>query len=654
MHATYYEVAPTSAKYHSASLLTYESSEVLSVGTVVNIKIRHQEYQAIVMRKVPKPNFKTASLVKTHLSLPVTNVKLLEWMREFYPSSVGSLAQLFYPKLMLENQQNIDRIAAKKSTLTDVKVDNILLTDDQKNVVENISNGAEQTFLLHGETGSGKTRVYIELAKQAISDNRSALILTPEISLTPQLLHTFKSTFGDSVLVLHSDQTVRERRETWHELLNNPQKNYIIIGPRSALFTPNTKLGVIVLDEFHDTAYKQDSSPYYSTIRTASKLAELHGAKLVLGSATPSINEYYLAKHKQIPILRMVTQASTPHSDKLRHTDNRIIDLTAPEETTPYPLLTKSLLEAIRVCLEKKEQCLLFLNKRGSARTILCQSCGWQSICPNCDLPLTYHEDRHSMQCHTCGFKTQSPTTCPECGSTEIIFKSPGTKSIVASLEKVFPEAVIGRFDRDNKKSERIEVRHQDIVSGKIDILVGTQLLIKGHDLPKLSLAAMLVTESSLSFPDYTAEERSYQMIRQLTGRVNRGHRKGTVILQTFNPSNDTLQEALLGNWDQFYTKQITERKSFGFPPFFHVMKIEVTRAKQSSAKLAIEKIAAQIAKSNPSLIIIGPSPSFMEKTANKWHWQCIVKAKRRPELVDVARNLQVNCTIDLDPSNLL
>jgi primosomal protein N' (replication factor Y) len=234
------------------------------------------------------------------------------------------------------------------------------------------------------------------------------------------------------------------------------------------------------------------------------------------------------------------------------------------------------------------------------------------------------------------------------------LFKNPGTKAIANALQQMFPEANVARFDRDNKKVERIEARHTDILDGTIDILVGTQLLTKGHDLPRLGFVGMLLAESGLDFPDYTAEERSYQTIRQLMGRVNRGHRPGRVVVQTFDPNNSTLKEAVGGKWSDFYHEQLKERADFGFPPFFHVMKVELSRSSRSSAKTSALKTIDIILAMNHKIMIIGPTPSFLEKRANRWHWQFIVKAKDRSELVSVAKGLGSNCQVNLDPNNLL
>jgi primosomal protein N' (replication factor Y) len=268
---------------------------------------------------------------------------------------------------------------------------------------------------------------------------------------------------------------------------------------------------------------------------------------------------------------------------------------------------------------------------------------------------MVYHQDHHRLQCHTCGNTKPAPNTCPECGSSEIQFKIPGTKAVVTSLEKRFPDATIARFDKDNTASERLDRRHHEIVDGSIDILVGTQLLAKGHDLPRLSLVGILLADSELSFPDYSSEERSYQLIHQLAGRVGRGHRAGTVVIQTYNP--DSISVKTIGNdgsWLDFYQSQLKERKQFGFPPFYHTLKIEVARAKSTTAETAINSIREFVTQHFSRVEIVGPSPSFIAKRNNVYSWQMIIKAKERSELVSIARSIPIKSTFDIDPLHLL
>lgn len=640
MEKSYWEVAPADKAYHSGENLTYSSVGSLQIGQIVEVPLRNKLSKAVVLKQIEKPSFATKDARPTDIFLPNESLALLDWMRAYYPSSLGVTTNLFLPPSL--------KISPSEHTVSPLPKPRFKATKQQNDIVQKIALDKAQTYLLHGETGSGKTKVYLDVVRKVIKE-KSALILVPEIGLSPQLFGEFQAEFGDQVVMYHSAMTPKQRRETWTRV--NSKKPVIVIGPRSSLFLPYAKLGLIVVDEFHEGAYKQESSPYYLAQRVASKLSRLHSCPLILGSATPSINEYYWAKQKQIPVFNL---------DKLsrgngKNFDTKLItvDLSSENERSSYPLLSRTLIKNIQASLANKDQVLLFLNKRGSARVIVCQNCGWRSKCERCDLSMTYHQDTHQLVCHTCGNKTKPPISCPECTSTEVIFKSPGTKSISDQIKKLFPTAKVARFDKDNTKAERLDTLHADIVKGDIDILIGTQLLAKGHDLPQLGLVGILQAESGLQFPDYTANERSYQLIHQLIGRVGRGHKDGTVVIQTFNKDTALLHASSKDDWQNLYEKELEERKVFGFPPFYHVMKITASRATAASAKAALDKTAQTLEKI-PGVTIVGPSPCFIEKKVGKFYWQLLVKSKDRSKLVAIAKENPSNYTIDLDPAHLL
>lgn len=646
----YYDVIPATGKYHGFTGLTYSSDAELELGQIVSVAIRGAGVLGFVAENAQKPKFPVLPITSSleGLVLPKSSLELFYWLQQYYPGPARALASQFLPAdLLTISKQSISGSTAQ---IEDSKSPALSL--EQKEALRFINKQESGTFLIHGETGSGKTRVYIELAKEVVATGKSVLVLTPEIALTPQLVDRFRAVFGNQVRVTHSHLTPVQRKLLWLDLMKADEPK-ILIGPRSALFMPLNKIGLVVIDEFHDQAYKQENAPYYQAIRVASKLAEIHRAKLVLGSATPSINEYFFASQKRIPVLRMVTKPALKQGAQADITIH-VVDLSSAQERTKHPLISTTLIREIQACLARGEQAMVFLNKRGSARAVVCQACGWQALCPRCDLALVYHGDTHTLRCHTCGFSESTPSACPSCESAEILFKSPGTKAVTDFLRSLFPEAQIARFDKDNKKADRIEERHADIKDGSIDILVGTQILTKGHDLPNLSLVGILLAETSLIFPDYTAEERSYQIIHQLLGRVGRGHRPGYGVVQTFDPKNVTIQAAIKGSWQDFYKAQLSARKSFGFPPFFHVMKIHLVRKSRASAKSAAEKLSEDIKSGHSDIVIIGPSPSFIEKRGDKWHWQLIVKSKNRAALVAIVKTLPKSVPADIDPSHLL
>lgn len=640
MEKSYWAIAPANKSYHSGENLTYSSAEPLEIGQVVKLPLRNKTILGLVLSKQPKPNFPTKDVEPTNIILPETSLKLLDWVRSYYPSSLGTTTNLFLPS-SIQIPPHINRPGALPKT-------RFPATKEQAKIIQQISSCRPQTYLLHGETGSGKTKIYLDVVRDIIND-KSALILVPEIGLSPQLFKEFQAEFGERVALYHSGMTPKERRAVWGRV--NSKEPVIVIGPRSSLFLPFNNLGLVVVDEFHEGAYKQESAPYYSAQRVASKLSNLHNCPLILGSATPPVNEYFWAEQKKTPILKLA-KLSRGNNEKF-NTKIVPVDLSDSNERSSHPLLSRTLLSNIQNALDNNDQVLIFLNKRGSARVIVCQDCGWRSKCQRCDLPMTYHQDTHSLVCHTCGSTTKPPTSCPDCKSTDIIFKSPGTKSICESLKTLFPTATVSRFDKDNNKSQRLDTLHADVVKGDIDILVGTQILAKGHDLPKLGLVGILQAEAGLQFPDYTSNERSFQLINQLIGRVGRGHKDGTVVIQSFNKNSELLQTTEGAGWDNLYKSELKERQRFGFPPFCHTLKITNSRATQASARSSLTKIINEL-HGESGITIVGPSPSFIEKKLGKYYWQVLIKSKNRQRLVDIAKKYQNGYIADLDPLHLL
>jgi primosomal protein N' (replication factor Y) len=629
-------------------MLTYASGQKLAKGSLVALPLRNREELGIVVDATAKPSFKTKEIgrVLTEQALPATSLKLLDWIAEYYPAPWGYITSLFMPRSLLQTAHAKPLPLPGNATLGALPP----LTREQKDTLNAIEKSGSRSILLHGDTGSGKTRIYIELARKQLENGKSVLILTPEIGLTPQLIREFENAFKEQALVLHSNLTISQRRTAWLQVLTATQP-LIVIGPRSALFAPFSNLGLVVIDEAHETAYKQEQAPRYDARRVAGKLAELHKAQLVMASATPPVSEYYIAEARKVPILRMTKLAT---NEKTAAPAIEAVLARDKERFTRHPQLSDDLLDALQLSLNKGEQSLVFLNRRGSARLVLCKVCGWQAICPNCGLPLTYHGDHHNLRCHTCGYTQPAVSICPECGNTDIVFRNLGTKSIVEALVHFFPKAKIQRFDTDNLKGERFEEHFANVSSGKVDILVGTQLLAKGLDLPKLGFVGVVSADTSLSFPDYTAEERTYQMVSQVIGRIGRGHRSGKALIQTFHPGSPAIQSALGKDWSSFYMQELAERQQFGFPPFFYLLKLTAGRKTAAAAQKAAESFAGELQYSGLAIQIIGPSPSFYEKLGGKYHWQLIIKAKDRRQLINVIDLLPSGWTYDLDPSNLL
>ena len=643
----YYEVYLATNRYNRETRLTYSSEEKLEKRQVIEVKLRQTSCLAAIYQEVTKPKFSVNNIDRKidGLMLTTEQLALFEWMETYYPGESGAIMKLFLPSYLSKYTYE-----SKEKTVGSNKINQINpeLNPEQLDIYNKIGQGSG-TFLLNGVTGSGKTRIYAELARNKFNHGKSVLVLTPEIALTAPLEQYFKSIFKNSVLINHSNLTPKQKLEL-HKRVYKGKKPLVIIGPRSSLFLPFHNLGLIVVDEFHETSYKQESSPRYLANRVSSKLSQITQSSLLFGSATPSVSEYYLAEQKKGTILNIHTSALT---NKRPEAEEIIVDLSDRNEQSSYPLLSRTSLIEISNALDRNEQVLVYLNKRGTFRSVLCKQCGWQLKCLNCDLPLVYHQDSGFAVCHTCGYKSNVPKSCPDCGSIDIFFTSPGTKAITEALAKAFPSAQVKRYDKDNSKADRLENNFDALSEGKVDIIVGTQMISKGFDLPNLSIVVMLITENVLNFPDYTSNERSYQLIKQLAGRVNRGHKKGKVILQTFTPKSEIIGYNKK-DWIDFYKEELSRRKILGFPPFWSALKIQSASTNRSGAEKSLDKTAAILSKDYKNIKILGPSPSFVEKRLNKFYWQLIVMAKDRKVLAEIARTLPNNLKKDLDPVNFL
>lgn len=644
----YYEVWVASQRYHGDTGLTYSSPDELPIGSVVLVPLQRQTVVAIVTKQTTEPSFKTRDILRVVHANPAPDelIKLMDWMRVYYPAPFGQILSLALPSTLGQQSRKPEVHTATNSSPVKLPP----LTKDQRAALEQIDAHPSTSIMLHGDTGSGKTRIYVELASKKLQHQQSVILLTPEIGLTPQLATVMKETFGDLVVILHSEQSAVTRRNTWLRILGSTEP-LVIIGPRSALFAPVKNVGLIIIDESHESAYKQEQAPHYLATRVAARLADLHQAQLILGSATPLVTDYYTFKQKELPIIRMKEQAK---KSDLKKPSVVIIDLKKREHFSRSPWISDPLLAAIEASLEQKQQALVFLNRRGTARLILCQACGWEALCPRCDLPLTYHGDKHISMCHTCGYSENSPTACPDCSSNDIIFRSIGTKSLTTELERIFSGAAIERFDSDNSKAESIEQRYADIASGEVDILVGTQMLGKGLDLPKLSVLGIIQADTSLTFPDYTSEERTYQLVNQALGRINRGHVMGTAFIQTYHPESKLLNAASRSDFEEFYEQQLAERKLYHFPPFRFLLKLTCSRASSSTARKAAEQLATKLRSTHKGIEVIGPGPAFTEKVHNQYRWQLIIKANQRSLLTGIVQELPANWSYDIDPMNLL
>jgi primosomal protein N' (replication factor Y) (superfamily II helicase) len=643
----YYEVLVTQAYAARQSIFTYASQEELNVFQYVFVPLQRKVVAAIVVKKVPKPAFATKPITK---SIPYALTKdqqaILTFVRHYYMATDAQALELFVPSYL----GKLPDAPTNEHTTPPVSPNNLPpLTAEQQEALTTLQKHSTEQVLLHGDTGTGKTRLFIERARDVVQANKSVLILAPEIALIPQLAKQLRLQFGEIVHEYHSAKTPKQRAHTWQHLKAN-NTPHIVVGTRSALFLPIKNIGLIVVDESHEPAYKQEEGVRYHASRVAGALAHATQAQLILASATPLVSDVARIHRLRAPIIRL----TIPAIRSAHETQTIIVDMKHRDLFSAHPLLSKQLISSIETALQNKEQSLVYLNRRGTARSVLCAQCGWQAVCPTCNIAMTYHHDTYYLQCHMCDKKQAVPHACPTCGSPEVLFKSAGTKALVEWLQKRFPQARIGRFDTDNTKAESLAERHTEVARGNIDILVGTQMLVKGLDLPHLSVVGIVSADLSLQIPDYTAEERTYQLVRQAIGRVGRGHRSGMVILQTFNPNNKLILYATSKNYDDFYTTQIEQRKAYAYPPLCDVALFWCMRKSAQSALQNAQDVTKLLGEKLPHITIVGPVVALHTKKRGYVTAQFVVKSTKRSDLNSVVNILPTGWQFDLEPAQLL
>jgi primosomal protein N' (replication factor Y) len=648
----YYEVLLADSKYHSSAPLTYSSEDKLEILSVVTVPLRSRAASGFILSEVDKPSF-AAKPIKSLMStkpLPYHCLQLAQWMESYYAATLSEALRQFAPTKPAIRA--IKPQGGQAGTQPEATVQLSLqapLTTDQNQAIKQIETSPSTTILLHGITGSGKTRVYLELARKTMKQGKSVILLTPEISLTTQLANAAESFLHTKPLVLHSQLSTAKRKQLWLKAIE-ADKPQVIVGPRSALFSPIASVGLIVLDEAHEPAYKQEQSPRYNALRAASQLGTLTGAKVVYGSATPNIADYYLAEQKQ----SIVEMNQTALGVKPGDVKTEVIDMKDRQNFSSNNYLSDQLIESMKQALTAKKQVMIYLNRRGSARVILCNKCGWRYLCPNCDVSLVYHADEHLAKCHICGFSSPPPVQCPTCDNTDIIYKTIGTKALAEQVQKLFPDKRIERFDSDTAAGESINDVYGQLLSGDIDIMVGTQLLAKGLDLPRLGLVGIVSAESSLTLPDFTAEERTFQLLYQIIGRVGRGHAKGEVIVQTYEPNTFVIQTAITRDYKGFYQQILAERQAFRFPPFSYLLKLSIRRATIKGAQNASEKLKNELQAAALPVEVIGPTPAFYARRGRYFYYQLVVKSKDRSHLLELVKLVPADWQIDIDPYDLL
>jgi primosomal protein N' (replication factor Y) (superfamily II helicase) len=518
--------------------------------------------------------------------------------------------------------------------------------------------GENHAFLLHGVTASGKTEVYLRAVQAALDRGGSALILVPEIALTPQLVGRFRARLGDTIAVLHSGLSQRQRHTMWTLLYNGERR--VVVGARSALFAPLRALRLLVVDEEQDSSFKQEEGVRYNARDMALLRAQRAGAVCVLGSATPSVKSFFAVSTHKLSRLSLPDRAH--HAAVLPAVE--IVDLRRIGPGRPGErLLSLPLCRALEAVLERKEQAILFLNRRGFAPSVICESCGEILGCPSCEVPLTYHVNpRPHVVCHYCDYRDAVPERCAKCKSKGLSFEGIGTERIESAIAAAFPSARVGRLDRDTGpglKSERLLAQMQ---TGELDILVGTQMVTKGHDLPRVSLVGVLNADAGLSMPDYQASERTFQLLVQVAGRAGRAGTPGKVLIQTKNPEHPAIALALKHDVAGFVEYALSDRQALGYPPFSRLAMVRVSALDEGVARAAMEELAVVARQRAGSKVeVLGPSAAPISRLRNQYRFRLVVRAKTRGPLRHVLMGVQevrvdrrVRVVVDVDPVSML
>ncbi len=527
-------------------------------------------------------------------------------------------------------------------------------------------------FVLHGVTGSGKTEVYVHVIRQALKEGRRALVLLPEIALTPQFVAVFRGHFGDSIAVLHSGLTPAQKFDQWRRIKRNEMD--IVIGARSAIFAPITDLGIIVVDEEHDTSFKQERGTRYNARDMALVRGKLENAQVILGSATPILESFHNARGGRLTYLPMPERVADRPLPEVEIIDMRERELTGSDRSE---VLSRQLISAIDDTLHAEKQAILFLNRRGYSPCVLCDSCGHLFRCPNCDVSLTYHRRMEALRCHHCDFSLRMPESCPECEHPGIGRKGTGTEKLENHLKELYPRARVARLDRDTSGGNGLRTLLQSFRNREIDLLVGTQMVTKGHDFPHVTLVGVVLADMSLNFPDFRAAERTFQLLTQVAGRAGRADTPGEVYIQTYTPEHYSLLTAREHNYEGFATRELAGREDHLYPPFAHLLAIKFEGASEGATISAARHYATtarrlfrQVKAFGDQIIMLGPAMAPIARIKNRSRWQIIFKARSRKALRQFAAHMlevaghfdgrrekkyrNVRVIVDVDPQSLL
>ncbi|MGE4231997.1 MAG: primosomal protein N' [Bacteriovoracia bacterium] len=644
--------------------LTYSIPKNILVkkGSFVRVPFRSKEIEGFVVsvrNRIETDPKELKDILESPINVPVfsdEDLKFFSWIADYYQAPLGEVFYVAFQKTLF-NVKKLEKYFSVKEAEKHKEKTNpspIALTQDQQTALEKIKNAIElkqfDSFLLHGVTGSGKTEVYLRAAAQVLRQGRSTIVLVPEIALTPQLRKRFEEHFDDQVAVLHSGLGQKAKRQFWWDLFHARKK--VVVGARSALFAPVKDLGLIIVDEEHEPTYKQEDRLRYNARDLALVRAKLHSAVVVLGSATPSIETYYAAKQGRHKLLTLETRPKDRPMPEVE-----IIDLKEDRETYYF---SSKLLAGLRETLEKKEQAILFVNRKGFANFMVCSDCGDVPKCLNCSVSYTYYQKKRILRCHYCDQTIPAPEACLKCGSKEIDYVGLGTERAEQEIKELFPDARVSRLDADVAENQgRLERILEEFRNQEIDILIGTQIVAKGHDFPNVTFIGILFADVNLHVPDFRSAERTFQLLSQVAGRSGREDKPGKVILQTLIPEHYVIQCAKTHDYRSFYHLEVEQRALFGYPPFSRIAQLQFKDLKEDRARKQaqrIEKILDGLCANSKTVEFLGPTPAAIARVQNQFRWNILLKSEKSTDLNALVKTLRKEGVryIDVDPVSTL
>lgn len=633
----YSEIRDVSDISHK-KLMDYVKSDLLKMDLVYDQQIapKLEKYVKLVLDN-PSISKRASAQIKVVETLKNKSNMLYSELLSKTKTSSSVIKALEEKKIVEVYFKEVDRVV-----LEDTKVyEKIKLNSQQQKAYNSILEN--QFNLLHGVTGSGKTEVYLHLVEKMLNEGKDSIILVPEISLTPQTIERFEGRFPGKVAIIHSKLNINEKFEQFRKMYNGEYK--IVVGARSAVFSPFKNLGLVIIDEEHETSYVSEKNPKYNAIDISRFRAKYNDAKLVLGSATPGVEEYKKALDGEYNLIEMNKRANNTNP-----VECTIVDMRKELETGNMRMFSKVLLNKIQENLNNKKQTILFLNKRGHTSFISCRRCGYVLKCDSCDVSMTYHKTKNRLICHMCGRTALKPKVCPNCGSKFIKEFGAGTQKLEEETRELFPDARIARMDRDTTNTKKDYKKIYDMMTNQeIDILIGTQMLSKGFDFPNVTLVGVMAADISLNLGDYKSNEKTFQLITQVAGRAGRAEYEGDVIIQTYKPENFAITSAALHDYKIFYEKEIKLRKAFNYPPFFRILNINISSTNRNVAMKKITEIsnyiAALIRKNKLSTTLInGPHPSPIERINNMYRFDLYYKFPNgEDKIIDIVKKVLIN-----------